>query len=118
VATQAEQDEIFAGVRVLEIGQYIAAPVAARMMSDLGASVEDRASAVRRRCCACSRGPGRRGTAYIGERASGGCIDLGAARASGAARPGQHSDVLIENFTPGVMAKSVSLTKHKPLNPR
>lgn len=33
------QDEIFSGVRVIEIGQYIAAPVAAKLMSDMGAEV-------------------------------------------------------------------------------
>ena len=33
------ENEIFSDVRVIEIGQYIAAPVAAKLMSDMGAEV-------------------------------------------------------------------------------
>ncbi len=132
MATQAEkepargpalQDEIFAGVRVLEIGQYIAAPVAARMMSDLGAEVlkiELPPYGDMMRVVAAPGAP--QGTAYISENRGkkSVCIDLKRPEGMDVLRDlARHSDVLIENFTPGVLAKyGVTYESLKPLNQR
>ena len=119
----ALQDEIFAGVRVLEIGQYIAAPVAARMMSDLGAEVlkiELPPYGDMMRVVAAPGAP--QGTAYISENRGKKslCIDLKRPEGGTVLRDlVKHSDVLIENFTPGVLAKyGVTYENLKPLNPR
>jgi len=119
----ALQDEIFAGVRVLEIGQYIAAPVAARMMSDLGAEVlkiELPPYGDMMRVVAAPGAP--QGTAYISENRGKKslCIDLKRPEGGTVLRDlVKHSDVLIENFTPGVLAKyGVTYEDLKPLNPR
>jgi crotonobetainyl-CoA:carnitine CoA-transferase CaiB-like acyl-CoA transferase len=123
MTTQSEQDEIFSGIRVIEIGQYIAAPVAARMMSDMGAEVfkvELPPYGDMMRVVAAPGAP--QGTAYISENRGKKslCIDLKRPEGIAVLRDlVRHSDVLIENFTPGVLAKyGVTYENLKPLNPR
>jgi crotonobetainyl-CoA:carnitine CoA-transferase CaiB-like acyl-CoA transferase len=123
VTAQSEQNDIFAGVRVIEIGQYIAAPLAARMMSDMGAEVFKIELPPYGDMMRVYGAPGvAPGTPFIGENRGkkSVCIDL--KRPEGIAVLHdlvRHSDVLVENFTPGVLAKyGVAYDKLKPLNPR
>jgi CoA:oxalate CoA-transferase len=117
------QDEIFAAVRVIEIGQYIAAPVAAKMMADMGAEVLKIElppyGDMMRVYTAPKAGPG---SAYIGDNRGKKslCIDLKRPEGLNVLRDlAKHSDVLIENFTPGVLAKyGVTYESLKPINPR
>ncbi len=123
MAAQSEHNDIFAGVRVIEVGQYIAAPLAARMMADMGAEVFKIElpphGDMMRVYSAPGAGPG---VPFIGENRGKKsiCIDLkrpaGAEVLSDLVR---HSDVLVENFTPGVLAKyGVTYDNYKALNPR
>ena len=117
------QDEIFSGVRVIEIGQYIAAPVAAKLMSDMGAEVfkvELPPYGDMMRVYGAPKAP--QGASYIGDNRGKKslCIDLKRTEGVGIIRDlVKHVDVLVENFTPGVMAKyGVSYETLKALNPR
>ncbi len=123
MTAQSEQDDIFSGVRVIEVGQYIAAPAAARMMSDMGAEVfkvelPPHGDMMRVYTIAGVE----RGALYIGENRGkkSVCIDFkrpeGAEVLRGLVK---HSDVLVENFTPGVLARyGITYEILKPLNPR
>jgi CoA:oxalate CoA-transferase len=119
----ADHNDIFAGVRVIEIGQYIAAPLAARLMSDMGAEVFKvelppygdmmRVYAI----------PGvTSGELYIADNRGkkSVCVDLKRPEGAQAVRDlAARSDVLIENYTPGVMSKyGVSYEILQPINPR
>jgi CoA:oxalate CoA-transferase len=117
------QGEIFSGVRVIEIGQYIAAPVAAKLMSDMGAEVfkvELPPYGDMMRVYGAPKAP--QGASYIGDNRGKKslCIDLKRPEGVGIIRDlVKHVDVLVENFTPGVMAKyGVSYETLKALNPR
>jgi CoA:oxalate CoA-transferase len=117
------QDEIFSGVRVIEIGQYIAAPVAAKLMSDMGAEVfkvELPPYGDMMRLYGAPKAP--QGASFIGDNRGKKslCIDLKRPEGVGIIRDlVKRVDVLVENFTPGVMAKyGVSYQTLKPLNPR
>ena len=97
------------GVRVLDLGHYIAIPILTRMMADLGAEVI--------KVEAAPRGDLTRFTPYIRDGYSGSfiqhnrgkqsiCVDLktpeGVAIVRGLAR---HCDVVTENYSPGVLQK-------------
>jgi CoA:oxalate CoA-transferase len=123
MAAAAESNDIFAGVRVVEIGQYIAAPAAARMMSDMGAEVYKLELPPYGDMMRVYSVPyGRPGTLYIAENRGkkSVCVDL--KRPEGAAAASDliaHSDVLVENFTPGVLAKyGIKYDTLSALNPR
>ena len=123
MADQSQQNEIFSGVRVIEIGHYIAAPVAARMMSDMGAEVlkvELPPVGDMMRVLAAPGAP--KGTAFIGENRGKKSLCIDFKRPEGALVLHdlvKHSDVLVENFTPGVLAKyGVSYAALQPINPR
>jgi crotonobetainyl-CoA:carnitine CoA-transferase CaiB-like acyl-CoA transferase len=123
VTAQSDRDDIFAGVRVIEIGQYIAAPVAARMMSDMGAEVFKVELPPRGDMMRVYSAPGvGPGTPFIGENRGkkSVCIDLKRPEGIEVLRDlVKHSDVLVENYTPGVLAKyGVRYGEFKPLNPR
>jgi CoA:oxalate CoA-transferase len=123
VAAQSEHNDIFAGVRVIEIGQYIAAPVAARMMSDMGAEVFKIELPPYGDMMRVYTVPGvAAGALYIGENRGKKsiCIDLKRPEGAEIIRDlVKHSDVLVENFTPGVLAKyGITYETLKPLNPR
>ena len=123
MTTQSGQGDIFAGVRVLEIGQYIAAPVAARMMADMGADVFKIElppyGDMMRVYTIPNAGPG---SAFVGENRGkkSVCVDLKRPEGAEVLRDlVKHSDVLVENFTPGVLAKyGVTYEALRPLNPR
>jgi crotonobetainyl-CoA:carnitine CoA-transferase CaiB-like acyl-CoA transferase len=123
VTAQSDSNDIFAGVRVIEIGQYIAAPVAARMMSDMGAEVFKVELPPRGDMMRVYAAPGLGpGTPFIGENRGkkSVCIDLKRPEGIEVLRDlVKHSDVLVENYTPGVLAKyGVRYEEFKPLNPR
>jgi crotonobetainyl-CoA:carnitine CoA-transferase CaiB-like acyl-CoA transferase len=123
VTAQSEQDDIFSGVRVIEIGQYIAAPLAARMMSDMGAEVFKVELPPRGDMMRVYGAPGvAPGTPFIGENRGkkSVCIDLKRPEGAEVLRDMvKHSDVLVENYTPGVLAKyGVTYEKFKALNQR
>ena len=123
MTVQSEQDDIFAGVRVLEIGQYIAAPVAARMMSDMGAEVFKVELPPRGDMMRVYGAPGvAPGTPFIGENRGkkSVCIDLKRPEGMAVLRDlVRHSDVLVENYTPGVLGKyGVTYQNLKAVNAR
>src|SRR5262249_38078445 len=118
-----ERDDIFAGVRVLEFGQYIAAPLAARMMSDMGAEVFKIEQPPAGDMMRVYTIPGvSQGDLYIGENhgKKSVCVDIRRPEGADVVRDlVRHSDVLVENYTPGVLAKyGISYDALKPLNPR
>jgi CoA:oxalate CoA-transferase len=123
VTAQSEHNDIFAGVRVVEIGQYIAAPAAARMMSDMGAEVfkvEMPPYGDMVRVYTVPHAPP--GTLFIAENRGkkSVCIDLKRPEGAAVARDLiAHSDVLVENYTPGVLSKyGIKYETLSSLNPR
>ena len=117
------ENEIFSDVRVIEIGQYIAAPVAAKLMSDMGAEVfkvELPPYGDMMRVYTPPKLP--QGTAYIGDNRGKKslCIDLKRPEGIEILRElVKQVDVVVENFTPGVLAKyGVSYAAFKALNPK
>ena len=103
------------GIRVIEHGQLLAVPYAARMLADLGAEVIKVESAVRldshRQTTYPDNDPGERywdrgGTFYSENRGKlGMTLDLRVAEARDVFRDlVRHSDVVMENFTTRVMA--------------
>jgi len=98
-----------AGVRVVELTQYVAGPLAGRMLSDLGADVIKLEPAPRGDLVRLY--PPLRGRASVGiiaynrgKRSV--CIDIKQAQgAELAADLIGHADVFLENFSPGVLAR-------------
>lgn len=98
-----------AGVRVLDLGHYIAIPILTRMMSDLGAEVI--------KVEAAPRGDLTRFTPYLRDGYSGSflqhnrgkqsiCVDLKSPEGATIVRElARHCDVITENYSPGVLAK-------------
>ena len=113
------------GVRVLDITQYIAGPTLGRMLADLGAEVVKLemppGGEYSRRGGFPPRVEGQAPT-YVyynrGKRSI--CIDF--KRPEGAAiviELAHHFDVVIENYTPGVLSKyGLTYEAFKALNPR
>ncbi|HEV3112738.1 MAG TPA: CoA transferase [Candidatus Binataceae bacterium] len=111
------------GVRVLELGQFIAAPLLTRMMADVGAEVIKLEMA--------PGGDTMRGfPPFFGGQAAGFvqqnrgkrsvCIDLGNPRGIEIAYElVRHADVLVENFSPGVLERrGLGYAKLAEINPR
>jgi crotonobetainyl-CoA:carnitine CoA-transferase CaiB-like acyl-CoA transferase len=112
-----------AGIRVLDLGHYIAIPILTRMMADLGAEVI--------KVEAAPRGDLTRFTPYLRDGYSGSfiqhnrgkqsiCVDLkrpeGAAIVRDLAR---HCDVVTENYSPGVLARyGLGYDDLRQMNPR
>jgi crotonobetainyl-CoA:carnitine CoA-transferase CaiB-like acyl-CoA transferase len=112
-----------AGVRVLDLGHYIAIPILTRMMADLGAEVI--------KVEAAPRGDLTRFSPLIRDGYSGSfiqhnrgkqsiCVDLkspdGVAIVRGLAR---HCDVITENYSPGILAKyGLGYEDFRQQNPR
>lgn len=105
---------IFEGVRIIDVTQYLAGPVATRLFVDLGAEVikvELPPSGDGSRRLRFSAGDGRKGAAPIyfamhnrGKK----CVCVDFKRAAGAAvikDLAKSADVLLENYTPGVLAR-------------
>ncbi|MGO9058752.1 MAG: CaiB/BaiF CoA transferase family protein [Candidatus Binataceae bacterium] len=113
------------GVRVLEMGQYIAGPVAGKMLSDLGAEVvklEMPPVGDFVRGYTGDVGPAgfSSGYCYWNRGKQSVCIDIKKPEAAKIALDLiRHFDVFIENFTPGVVAKyGFSWEQLKQVNPR
>ena len=113
------------GVRVLEMGQYIAGPVAGKMLSDLGAEVvklEMPPVGDFVRGYTGDVGPAgfSSGYCYWNRGKQSVCIDIKKPEAAKIALDLiRHFDVFIENFTPGVVAKyGFSWEQLKEVNPR
>ena len=113
------------GVRVLEMGQYIAGPVAGKMLSDLGAEVvklEMPPVGDFVRGYTGDVGPAgfSPGFCYWNRGKQSVCIDIKKPQAAKIALDLiKHFDVFIENFTPGVVAKyGFSWEQLKQINPR
>ena len=117
------------GVRVLEISQYIAGPLLGRMMADMGAEVVKLELAPvgdLTRATENAGGTGARTEAHApgyvywnrGKRSIG--LDVKRAEAAAIARElVRHFDVVIENYTPGVLAKyGFSYESLREVNPR
>src|SRR5579875_67959 len=118
--------QALAGVRVLEATNYIAGPVAGRILSDLGAEVIKLELPPNGDYCRrpmpkpSSRARFSPMHAYYNRGKGSICIDF--KRPQGAALVRQliaHFDVFLENLTPGLLAKYGLGYEHlKPLNPR
>jgi crotonobetainyl-CoA:carnitine CoA-transferase CaiB-like acyl-CoA transferase len=111
------------GVRVLEFGQFIAAPLVTRMMADVGAEVIKVEMA--------PAGDTMRGFPPFFAGQSGGfvqqnrgkrsvCLDLGKPKGVELARQlVRHADVMVENFSPGVLERrGLGYAKLAEINPR
>lgn len=118
-----EKPSVLSGVRVLDFGHYIAAPILTRMMSDMGAEIIKIELA--------PRGDLTRVYPYIKAGQSGGfmqhnrgkqsvCVDLKKPEAVEIVKSlVPHVDVVIENFSPGTLAKyGFGYEELKKLNPR
>ncbi len=114
-----------AGLRVLDITQYIAGPTLGRMLADLGAEVVKLEMPPKGEFSRRGGFPPQvegQSPAYIyynrGKRSI--CIDF--KRAEGAAiviQLARHFDIIIENYTPGVLSKyGLNYEAFKAINPR
>jgi CoA:oxalate CoA-transferase len=117
-----KNDGIFAGIRVLDLTQYIAGPMMGKLLADLGAEVIKIEIAPRGDMMRYYGPPSGQSTVFLsenrGKRSL--CFDLKRAEGTELMRDlVRHADVLIENWTPGVLAKyGVSYDALAPLNPR
>jgi len=115
-------NRIFSGVRVLDITQYIAGPMMGKLMADLGAEVIKVEVAPRGDMMRHYGAPGGQSTVFLGENRGkkGICFDLKRPEGAELMRDlASHADVLIENWTPGVLAKyGVKYETLGALNPR
>src|SRR5215469_12031302 len=121
--SEATRRAPLAGVRVVELAQYVAGPLAGRMLSDLGADViklelAPRGDLVRYY-------PPLAGKASVGIIAynrgkRGVCIDVKQPQgAELAADLICHSDIFLENFSPGVLPRyGLGYQRLRQRNPR
>jgi crotonobetainyl-CoA:carnitine CoA-transferase CaiB-like acyl-CoA transferase len=119
---ESEQDRMFSGLRVLDLTQYIAGPMMGKLMADLGAEVIKLEIAPRGDMMRHYGPPSGQSTVFISENRGkkSVCFDLKRPEGTELLRDlVRCSDVLIENWTPGVLAKyGVSYETLRPLNPR
>src|ERR1019366_8284257 len=110
----ASHKRIFEGVRIIDVTQYLAGPVATRLFVDLGAEVikvELPPSGEGSRRLRFSAGDGRKGAAatYFAMHNRGKkCVCVDFKRPAGAAVVkdlAKSADVLLENYTPGVLRR-------------
>jgi crotonobetainyl-CoA:carnitine CoA-transferase CaiB-like acyl-CoA transferase len=110
----AAYKKIFAGIRILDVTQYLAGPVAARLFVDLGAEVikvepPPRGEGSRAlRFSANDGGQGSPGTYFAMHNRGKQCICIDFKRPAGAAvlrDLAKHADVFFQNYTPGVLAR-------------
>ncbi len=107
--TNPSRHSPLAGVRVVELAQYVAGPLAGRMLSDLGADVIKLELAPRGdliRYYPPFKGKASVGIIAYNRGKRSVCIDVKqAAGAELAAGLISHSDIFLENFSPGVLTK-------------
>lgn len=121
--TSSDKPSILSGVRVLDFGHYIAAPILTRMMADMGAEIIKIELA--------PRGDLTRVYPYFKAGQSGGylqhnrgkqsvCLDLKKPEAVEIVKElVPQMDVVIENFSPGTLVKyGLGYEELKKLNPR
>lgn len=119
----ARQSGIFSGMRLIELSQWVAGPMMAKMMADLGAEViklEPAPGGDHMR-----ESPPYRGgfnAAFVSENRGKKSVCVDIKRAEGAEIARQliaRADVFLENFTPGVVARyGISYEDLRPINPR
>ena len=113
---------IFSGLRILDLTQYVAGPLACKLMSDLGAEVIKLELAPRGDMMRYYGPPEGQCTVFLdenrGKRSV--CFDLKRPEGTELMRDlVRGADILVENWTPGVLAKyGVSYETLHPLNPR
>lgn len=119
---ETDKTPMFAGLRVLDLTQYIAGPMAAKLMSDLGAEVIKLEIAPRGDMMRHYGPPEGQSAPFLSENRGKKslCFDLKRPEGGELMRDlARHADILIENWTPGVLAKyGVSYEALSPLNPR
>ena len=110
----ASHKRIFEGVRIIDVTQYLAGPVATRLFVDLGAEVikvELPPGGEGSRRLRFSAGDGRKGAAptyFTMHNRGKKCVCVDFKRAAGAAVVkdlAKSADVLLENYTPGVLQR-------------
>jgi CoA:oxalate CoA-transferase len=119
---EAEKTPMFAGLRVLDLTQYIAGPMAAKLLSDLGAEVIKLEIAPRGDMMRYYGPPEGQSAPFLSENRGKKSLCFDLKRSEGAELMQdlvRHADILLENWTPGVLAKyGVSYELLSPLNPR
>jgi CoA:oxalate CoA-transferase len=117
-----ESDRIFTGVRVLDLTQYVAGPMAGKLMADLGAQVIKIEVAPMGDMMRHYGPPKGQSAVFISENRGKRSICFDLKRPEGAELMKdlvRCSDVLIENWTPGVLSKyGVSYEALSAVNPR
>jgi CoA:oxalate CoA-transferase len=117
-----EKDGIFSGIRVLDLTQYIAGPMAAKLLSDLGAEVSKLEVAHQGDMMRYYGPPDGQSAAFLsenrGKRSL--CFDLKRPESTELMHDlVSRADVLIENWTPGVLSKyGVTYEVLAAINPR
>jgi CoA:oxalate CoA-transferase len=117
------QSGIFSGMRLVEFSQWVAGPMMAKMMADLGAEViklELPPGGDHLRASPQSRGGFNAGFISENRGKKSVCLDVKSREGGEIARQLiAHADVFLENFTPGVVGKyGLSYEALRPLNPR
>ena len=118
----AGQSGIFSGMRLIELSQWVAGPMMAKMMSDLGAEVIKLELAPGGDHMRASPSRGGFNASFISENRGKKSVCLDIKRGEGAEIARQliaHADIFLENFTPGVVDKyGLSYGDLQPINPR
>ena len=124
----ASRKKIFEGVRILDVTQYLAGPVAARLFVDLGAEVikvepPPRGEGSRAlRFSPNDGGQGAPGTYFAMHNRGKKCVCIDFKRPAGAAvlkDLARHADVFFQNYTPGVLERyGLGYTEIAAVNPQ
>ena len=124
----ASRKKIFEGVRILDVTQYLAGPVAARLFVDLGAEVikvepPPRGEGSRAlRFSPIDGGQGAPGTYFAMHNRGKKCVCIDFKRPAGAAvlkDLAKHADVFFQNYTPGVLERyGLGYTEIAAVNPQ
>jgi crotonobetainyl-CoA:carnitine CoA-transferase CaiB-like acyl-CoA transferase len=118
----SENDGIFSGIRVLDLTQYIAGPMMGKLFADLGAEVIKIEVAPQGDLMRYYGPPSGQSTAFLSENRGKKSLCFDLKRPEGAELIRDlvgHADVLLENWTPGVLGKyGVSYETLASLNPR
>jgi CoA:oxalate CoA-transferase len=113
---------IFSGLRILDLTQYVAGPLACKLMSDLGAEVIKLELAPRGDMMRYYGPPEGQCTVFLDQNRGKRSVGFDLKRPEGAELMRdlvRGADILVENWTPGVLAKyGVSFEALHPLNPR
>jgi crotonobetainyl-CoA:carnitine CoA-transferase CaiB-like acyl-CoA transferase len=118
----SEKDAIFSGIRVLDLTQYIAGPMMGKLLADLGAEVIKIELAPQGDMMRYYGPPNGQSAVFLSENRGKKSLCFDLKRPEGAELMRdlvRQADVLIENWTPGVLGKyGVSYEALAPINPR